>query len=319
MSSEGECAVNLLELIRQLAAATTDGERAALQTAIEVTLRAATPEGLQSALSDLRSAATELATHEDTEANVALLEAYATQHAAIQAELTSRGNAATLADRAALARATFDAGDGTEPARHDPADDQVQPGPGVPTPGDQGGGEGNQPGGANQPEGEGGGQHEAPEGENGGEGGQPGGQGAPRNLGGLNNQRGNDNTGGANTITMTTPVDGDVPGFTAGATLDRAAMARAFGAKARALNSAGAAGRHNVVHVEFNYPEAYTLGSNYDQNMDRLATARRPEALTAAVQSGGLCLPLQVLYDIATVGVTNRPVRGSLTPFRVER
>lgn len=314
--------MNLLELIRQLAAATTDGERAALQTAIEVTLRTATPEALASALAELRTAATDLATQPDTEETVALLETYSTQHAAIQTELANRGNASTLADRAAAARATFDATDGTDPARHDPADDHVQPGPGVPAPGEQGGGEGNQPGGANPPEGQGteGGQHEAPEGE---QGGQPAGQqtaAGTRNLGGLNTPRGNDNTGGVNTITMTTQVDGDVPGFTAGTTLlDRNAMARAFGAKARALNSAGAAGRHNVVHVEFTYPEAYTLGANYDQNMERLAGARRPEALTAAVQSGGLCLPLQVLYDIATVGVTNRPVRDSLTPFRVER
>jgi hypothetical protein len=313
--------VNLLELIRQLAAAESDRERTALRAAIAANLRAASVDDLNATLTALHDAATELATQAESEDNVTLLEAYAEQHQAVTAELTNRSTQSTLSDRQRAALATFDnggsdegAGTGSDAARHDPADDAAGQGgtadgtAPVPNPTDQAG---DSTTGSEGTDGGEGGEHERPEGQ----------QAAARNLGALSNRRrGNDNTGDPNTtITMRTVVDGDVPGFTAGTALDRDSMARAFAAKARALNSAGAAGRHTVVHVEFDYPQTHTLGTDYSANMERMNAARRPESLTAAAQSGGLCLPLQVLYDIATVGVTNRPVRDSLTPFRVER
>lgn len=303
----------ILELIRSLAAAETDRERTALRTALAAELRAATPEILRTALAAIREQATELATHEDSEANVTMLELMAEQHLAINAELISRAGNTALADRQRAALAAMDGqggeGDpapGTEPARHDPAGEPVQPGGGaapVPDPGAQGGGDGNQPA-ATDPETPTEGQQAA---------------GTPRNVGALNRgDQGSPEHQPARAITMRVLVDGNVPGFTAGSELTRQTLTEAFINKANSLNSAGAAGNHNVAHFEFTYPEENTLGRDYAINMERIAAATAPQALTAA-QSGGLCLPLQVIYDIATVGVTGRPVRDSLTPFRVER
>jgi hypothetical protein len=304
----------LLQLIRDLAAAETDRERTALQAAIAAELRAATPEELTTALAGLRDAATELATQDESEANVVLLETYATQFAAVQAALAGRSDDGSqsggdsLADRAAAARAAFD----EHPGTHDPGRDQVQPaGEGDARPPAPAEGAGT---GTGQNEGDQEGQQQGTEGAAGG---TEGGQQAGAGLGGLN--RRNNNDGGPNTITLRTFVDGDVPGFTAGATLTRDQLTEAFRRKAMALNSAGAAGRHTVARVEFTYPEAHVLTNDGALNEQRLDAARRPESLTAAAQSGGLCLPLQVLYDIATVGVTDRPIRDSLTPFQVQR
>lgn len=329
MSSRRDTTVDrILELIRSLAAAETDRERAALRTALAAELRAATPDILRAALAAIREQATELATHEDSEANVTMLELFAEQHTAINAELASRAGGAALADRQRAALAALEdtpaegdpAAAGTTPARHDPSGEPVQPGGGtapVPDPANQGGGDGNQPGGApTEPN-----QGQQPDGGQGSD--PPEGQqaaGGPRNLGALNRgDQGSPERQPARTITMRVLVDGNVPGFTAGSELTRDTLTQAFINKANSVNSAGAVGNHNVAHFEFTYPEENTLGRDYATNMERINAAVAPAALTAAAQSGGLCLPLQVIYDIATVGVTSRPVRNSLTPFQVER
>lgn len=310
----------IIELIRSLAAAETDRERAALRSALGAELRAMPIESLTEALTRLRTEAQTLASADQTEANVALLELFAEQHQAVTAELAGRNGQHALGDRAQAALSTMEGepGEGGDAGRHDPSREPVQPGGDaapVPDPTTQGG-DGNQPGGQGTTATEG-----APgEGTQGGEGGGDGSQlaGRQRNLGALNNGGVNPERAG-NGIQLRMMVDGNVPGFTAGQNLDREALARAFVAKAQSLNSPGAAGRHTVAHIEFDYPESNTLSAtDFYVNQDRIAAATTPQALTAA-QSGGLCLPLEVIYDIQTVGVTDRPVRDALTPFRVER
>lgn len=113
-------------------------------------------------------------------------------------------------------------------------------------------------------------------------------------------------------------VQGNVPGHETGAPLSTSqALAKAFRDKANALNTPGAAGRHDVARIQFTYPEERVLdGSNEVANTEKIHAATSPQALVAA---GGLCLPLEVRYDIETIGVTDRPIKGALSGFNVSR
>lgn len=124
---------------------------------------------------------------------------------------------------------------------------------------------------------------------------------------------------GAGVITTVTRVQGSVPGMSPGQELSSPALlTKAFREKANALAGAAAAGRHDVARMEFTYPADRVLeGTNEAGNMAKINAARGPQALTAA--GGGLCLPLEVRYDIETIGVVDRPVRAALSGFQVER
>lgn len=117
----------------------------------------------------------------------------------------------------------------------------------------------------------------------------------------------------AGTVAMRTLVRGGIPGFEAGTALDFASFSKAMRDKIVAV---GGEGRQDVAHVEFSYPADRQLGGNAKDNTDRIKAAKSPEAIVAA---GGLCLPLEVKYDIKVLGVTDRPVRDALTRFGVER
>jgi hypothetical protein len=119
-------------------------------------------------------------------------------------------------------------------------------------------------------------------------------------------------------VTTVTKVQGSVPGMSPGQELSTdAALLKAFTEKAKAINGTAAAGRHDVARVEFSYPPERILeGSNEAANMRKIEAVREPQALTAA---GGLCLPLEVRYDIETIGVTDRPIKAALSGFQVER
>jgi hypothetical protein len=117
----------------------------------------------------------------------------------------------------------------------------------------------------------------------------------------------------AGTVAMRTLVRGGIPGFEAGTALDFTSFTKAMRDKIIAV---GGEGRQDVAHVEFTYPADRQLGGNSKDNTDRIKAAKSPEAIVAA---GGLCLPLEVKYDIKVLGVTDRPVRDALTRFGVER
>jgi hypothetical protein len=113
-------------------------------------------------------------------------------------------------------------------------------------------------------------------------------------------------------------VTGGVPGHVAGTQLTSAQdVAKAFRDKANALASTAAAGRHDVLRIEFSYPDERILdGSNEASNTAKMHAATSPQALTAA---GGLCLPLEQRTEIETIGVTDRPVKAALAGFQVTR
>jgi hypothetical protein len=299
----------ILEILRSLAAAETDREREAIRGQLAAEIRASSPEQLTAALAAIRTRGTELAAEELTEANVAEVEQLRDAVTAINASLSERAEGTSLADRQRAALADLDgtaAGEGGEheaPATHDPATDAVQGGDpaAVPDPAENAGEGGSE-----------GGEHEAP---------APSGRG--NGLGGLNNaNQGNPERVFAGQVQVTTRLQGGIPGFEVGQPAGtREQLARAFTERYNTIaRSNGPAEKIHVARMSYEYPEERRLTrDNAHLNTMRIEGATRAESLTAAAQSGGLCLPLEVIYDINVVGVTDRPVMNDLTRFQVER
>lgn len=122
-------------------------------------------------------------------------------------------------------------------------------------------------------------------------------------------------------VQVATKLSGAVGGHTVGEQLTRESMATVFADKMNTVfggRGAGADGRHDVVRMEYTYPEDRTLDRNaeWSTNTRKIEAGQDPKAITAA---GGFCAPLEILYDIDTVGVTDRPVMAALNRFQVER
>lgn len=96
------------------------------------------------------------------------------------------------------------------------------------------------------------------------------------------------------------------------------AMARAIHDRWRgAYQAASFTGRLPVIHVDTQYPDSRTLGTDESVNYQRIEAATAPQSLVAA---GGLCAPLDTLYDVEVIGSAARPIRDSaLAKFAVER
>jgi hypothetical protein len=122
----------------------------------------------------------------------------------------------------------------------------------------------------------------------------------------------------AGTVVATTQVVGGIPGREAGSLVESDGdLYDALLSKATALNNSSAVGDFHVARTTFAYPEERQLTAQLSAEAatERIAAARGPEALTAA----GLCLPLETRTEIATVGVTNRPIKEALSGFNTTR
>lgn len=75
-------------------------------------------------------------------------------------------------------------------------------------------------------------------------------------------------------------------------------------------------GRIPIAHVGYEYPESRRLGADLGTNFGKIEAAT---AQTSLVAAGGLCAPLETLYDVEVIGSAARPVRDALTRFQVER
>ncbi|MCG3756691.1 major capsid protein [Amycolatopsis sp. Poz14] len=71
-------------------------------------------------------------------------------------------------------------------------------------------------------------------------------------------------------------------------------------------------GRNALVHVTTEYPTGRQL-DNGPGVMAKIRAAMTPEAITAA---GGLCAPLDVVYDVPVIGSEDRPIRDALNQFQ---
>jgi hypothetical protein len=120
-----------------------------------------------------------------------------------------------------------------------------------------------------------------------------------------------------------TRVQGNVPGMTAGTQLDAEGLAQAMLERFTTIRNTGADGVYHVARTVFDYPEhRRLLSDNVSANLSRIDQAIGPEAqslVAAAGDAGGLCAPLQTLYDIPTIGDVDRPVLNALTRFQVAR
>jgi hypothetical protein len=79
-------------------------------------------------------------------------------------------------------------------------------------------------------------------------------------------------------------------------------------------------GRETFVRMAWDYPEDRALDGDHDGNAriidSVLSNATSFEAIAAA---GGICGPLETVFDIPLLGVRGRPVRDALTPFGADR
>jgi hypothetical protein len=271
------------------------------QLANEETAAQVSRDDLTAALAWIREQGQEYAasTEPPTADSVKAIRELISQRDAVQAALASRAEEMSDEDAAKAHAAALAELDG----KHDPSRDHVQPDPeAAPVP---------------EPE-------AAPETEPADEGGdgKTTRRKAPakrtRQLGDLERGEDGETLTNALEVLARTLVQGGVPGHQAGTQLTTTEqLAKAFVDKARALNSPSAAGRHDVARIEFTYPTERVLdGSNERANTEKIAAATSEQAIVAA---GGLCLPLEVRYDIETIGVTDRPVKGALSGFQVAR
>lgn len=263
----------------------------------------ATDAELSEALGVIGAQAREVGPENTTE-NVEKLEKL---HAAQQAVLAEQTKRAELAARADSVRSAF-----TEDAAAS-----------APEGGDEG--EGAESGTENETEtgGDAGEGDASTEGDGAGDGAEEGGDAvtASAKLGAISKARGKTNAPAKNagTVQARTVAVGNSPQFASGTQLTREDLARALTERWEAIRNVGGNGKEYVARVNFEYPEDRRLETGeaaFKINRDRIKGATSREAITAA---GGFCAPLENLYDINVIGITDRPVRDALTRFGVAR
>lgn len=94
------------------------------------------------------------------------------------------------------------------------------------------------------------------------------------------------------------------------------ALAKTLHDKFRTVYQDPFAGRVPIAHVALDYPESRTLGQDAGANFTKIEGVT---AQTSLVAAGGLCAPLETLYDVEVIGSAARPVRDALARFQVER
>jgi hypothetical protein len=106
--------------------------------------------------------------------------------------------------------------------------------------------------------------------------------------------------------------------------LNREQIAEAFARKLNERAGAGS-GRLDMLRVMTEFPEERTLRSDVSAFNNRAKVeavsleAARIHAMENLVAAGGLCAPMEPLYDIPVVGVDDRPVQGALARFGADR
>lgn len=298
-------------------------------------LGTASRDDLTAAAEHCRTEGARLAAAEVTEDNVNALEQMQQAHEQVSAEIERRD---ALAARQAAARGFTEAGEGGEnddaPPGADGGDvaDPAESGndPEETTGPDATGGRGGQTG-ENEADGrpaegdEDDGNDDDADGENGTDEVTASGRQGRRRIASRGAAAQNGDGGTIETVFArgTTRVQGNVPGRTAGDNLDADGFATAMLERFNTLRNTGADGVYHVARTQFEYPAERTLlADNVSTNLARIDATIGPERqslVAAAGDAGGLCAPLQTLYDIPTIGDVDRPVLNALTRFQVAR
>ena len=111
----------------------------------------------------------------------------------------------------------------------------------------------------------------------------------------------------------------DIPGYTAGSSLDNMnVVAEAMAKRLHGLRrvNGGDGEQHIVASVTTSFPEDRTLTQDAESNWAKINAVTSPEALVA---SGGHAAPFETKYDIFGLGTTARPVRDALPRFQADR
>ena len=111
----------------------------------------------------------------------------------------------------------------------------------------------------------------------------------------------------------------DIPGYTAGSTIE--SMSDVAVAMEKRLHSlrrvnGGDGEQHIVASIATQYPSDRILGTDPEENRQKIENVVGAEALVA---SGGYATPLQVRYDVFGLGTAARPVRDALPRFQADR
>ena len=119
--------------------------------------------------------------------------------------------------------------------------------------------------------------------------------------------------------TVAITAGADIPGYTAGSTIDNMnGVAEAMSKRLHALRrvNGGDGEQHIVASITTQYPEERVLSTDAEENWKKIQNVVGPEALVAA---GGHQAPFEVKYDIFGIGTTARPVRDCLPRFQADR
>lgn len=108
-------------------------------------------------------------------------------------------------------------------------------------------------------------------------------------------------------------------------------LVEAFDRRRRAVSGTKGGNGENVpvLSIQTTYPEERILTDDAALNRERIRAASSTRAIVAAgdmmrtrgavVAAGGLCAPVETLYDIEVLGSTARPVRDALLGFQTSR
>lgn len=290
-------------------------------------LKEASLDELNAAITYINAEGKRLASADLSEENVSRLETLSNARTALQAEITARANAdAELAARADAARSAFTENDAdvntkrdgsqvndqdTENARREqvdnapprPAEGETQDGTGGPM---------NDPAVAESRTGE------STDGNTGNTG--DGVQASTRApLGSIGKQAAKAAPAPSTALQVRARATSlaPIPTVAPGTELDRWSLAEASLELHKRLNRSSVTGKTYVARFNYEYPEDRILRSDVAAgvNSAKIERVTEPTALTAA----GLCAPLETLYDINVVGVTQRPIRDALARFAVDR
>lgn len=127
---------------------------------------------------------------------------------------------------------------------------------------------------------------------------------------------------GARTAGTSLVASVDVPGVAAGSafpTLHDLAVAfeKRRGQIGKARGGSADGDQVIIASASYDYPADRVLSlDDLNLNMERINAVVSPEAIVAA---GGLCAPIENIYEIDVVGSTARPVRDSLPGFNATR
>lgn len=122
----------------------------------------------------------------------------------------------------------------------------------------------------------------------------------------------------ATAATVAITAGADVPGFSAGTTIDDLdGVAKAMSKRLASVQNArgGSGEQHVVASFSTAYPESRVLGADSQANASKIQTVTEG----ALVASGGFLAPLEANYDIYGLGSDVRPVRDALPRFQADR